>query len=331
MSGDLGEILLSTHGLILASVALDLAFGDPVYRLHPVRLLGELSQKLEGLLRALRLSGLVGGILLGLLLTAAALGFCLVPARLFLHVHWIFSWAWLVFIGWNTLAVKDLILHARRIQNCAAAHDLEGARHHVGMLTGRDTKRLDHAACNRAAVESLGESLVDGILSPLFYFALFGLPGAVVFKVFSTMDSMVGFKTERYLYFGRFGARTDDLLNYIPARISPWLIALAARLVPGCSPSAALEVAREQHHHIPGPNSGWSETALAGALCRRIVGPIYKNDQLVTNLWLGRPRDPECGRDEDVDRSIALVLISAYGFALGAVALSWILSPASLY
>ena len=131
---------------------------------------------------------------------------------------------------------------------------------------------MDGPACRRSAIESLGESLVDGVVSPVFWYAAGGIPGIVLFKIVSTMDSMVGYRTERYRNFGWCGARLDDLLNLVPARVTWLLIAGAAAPVPGASGREALRWGWRQHAVVPGPNAGWSEAALAGAIRRRLGG-----------------------------------------------------------
>jgi adenosylcobinamide-phosphate synthase len=183
----------------------------------------------------------------------------------------------------------------------------------VSALVGRDTDRMDAAACRRAAVESLSENLTDGFVSPLFWYALAGLPGVVLFKVVSTMDSMVGYRTDRYLKFGWCGARLDDLMNYVPARLTWLIVAGVAALLPSYSGGKAWRVGSEQHALLLGPNSGWSEAGTAGAIQRRIVGPIWLNGVLVTDRWIGDPSDPPLESGADVTR--ALILAVATGIA----------------
>jgi len=200
---------------------------------------------------------------------------------------------------------------------------LPEALHRIAQLVGRDTTRMDFAACRRAAIESLSENLTDGFLSPIFWYAVAGLPGIVLFKVVSTMDSMVGYKTPLYLRFGWCGARLDDVMNWLPARISWLLIALCASPLPGYSASKALRIGWRQHALMPGPNSGWSEATTAGAMQRRLVGQIWRHGQLVTELWLGDASDPPAGDDSDVRRASILVTIvglSATALALLAIA-----------
>jgi cobalamin biosynthesis protein CobD/CbiB len=168
-------------------------------------------------------------------------------------------------------------------------------------------------------LESLSENLTDGFMSPLFWYVLAGIPGLVLFKVVSTMDSMVGYKTPRYLRFGWCGARLDDVMNVVPARLT-WLVIVAvAAVLPAYSGRKAWAVGLQQHVLLPGPNSGWSEAATAGALQRRIVGPIWLQGAQVTDLWIGDSRDPELSTSTDVNRAMALVLITGIVFAAMAV------------
>jgi adenosylcobinamide-phosphate synthase len=152
------------------------------------------------------------------------------------------------------------------------------------------------------------------------WYAIGGIPGLVLFKVASTLDSMVGNKTPRYLYFGWAGARLDDVMNYLPARATWLLLALTALVVPGCAPIDALIVGARQHAILPGPNSGWSEAAAAGALRRRLVGPIWLRGTLVTEVWIGRPDDPPAATRADLLRAIGLIGATGVAAALLAMA-----------
>ena len=196
--------------------------------------------------------------------------------------------------------------------------DLDAARLAVAKLVGRDTARMDGAACTRAAIENLSENLTDGFISPVFWYAVAGLPGLVVFKVVSTMDSMV--VTKRSGISASDGAaRMDDLMNWIPARITWLLLGTVAWLLPGYSARKCLVVGWRQHAIVPGPNSGWSEAATAGALERCLIGPIWAGGRLVTDTWLGDTNDPPAGAQRDFHR--AAVLVTATGILAVAIAI----------
>jgi adenosylcobinamide-phosphate synthase len=170
---------------------------------------------------------------------------------------------------------------------------------------------MDLDACRRAAIESLSESFVDGFLSAMFWYVLAGLPGLLLFKIASTMDSMVGYKTDRYLRFGWCGARVDDVMNYIPARLAWILLGLCSIPFRGLSATKGWKIGLEQHGVVPGPNPGWSEATMAGVLQRRLIGPIWRSGTLVTDIWLGDPADPPAGSDADVGGALRVTVLAA--------------------
>jgi adenosylcobinamide-phosphate synthase len=307
---------------LAAALALDLALGDPVYRAHPVRLMGATLSLVERMLRRAGADGHVGGVLLLLVLAAVwipATTGAVIGAAAAGHAV---GWAIHVFIVYSLIALGDLLRHVWRVERALGAGDLAGARHAVAHLVGRDTDRLDAAACRRAAIESLSESLTDGVTSPIFWYVLGGIPGLVLFKIASTMDSMVGYKTDRYRKFGWCGARLDDVMNFVPARLTWILVAATAAVLPGCSALKAWRVGLTQHAVLLGPNAGWSEAATAGAIQRRIVGPIWRNGQLVTEVWIGDAGDPPAARREDLVRAMRVVTAAALaGAAVAAVVL----------
>lgn len=309
---------------------LDIAFGDPQYSWHPVRVTGRVLAAAESLLRKVGLDGRFGGFLLFLApalicgggAMAVDLGLRVAGEALEMPgVGWTLSWAWEAYLGYSLLALGDLVAHGRRIARATVAGDLAASRVAAGMLVGRDTDRMDFAACNRAAVESLAESLCDGVIAPLFWFALLGLPGLVLFKIASTMDSMVGYKDERYLRFGWFGARLDDVMNYVPARVCVLLIGAWSAIAPGYSAAKAFATALAQHALLPGPNKGWSETAAAGALDIRLAGPIWKNGKLVNELWIG----PEGSREGGTPRDVKRMIVLTYGTTALFMGLAWLM------
>jgi adenosylcobinamide-phosphate synthase len=311
--------LLRPNAVALAgAVALDLLMGDPVYRAHPIRLMGNTLTWLEDGLQKLRADGYGGGIALFLLLSIVWVGGS--GALLLGLQKWNNAAAVIfhLFLAYSCLALHDLLRHSWAVESSARRGDLEGARKAISRLVGRDTDRMDIAACRRAAIESLSENLTDGFVSPLAWYVALGLPGIVLFKVVSTMDSMVGYKTPRYLKFGWCGARLDDLMNFLPARLTWLLLCVLAFVLPGCSARKAFVVGWRQHAVLPGPNSGWSEAAAAGGIQRRLIGPIWANGALVTDTWLGDSSDPPAGDDSDVPR--AQLLVGATGLLAAALA-----------
>jgi adenosylcobinamide-phosphate synthase len=310
---------------LLAGVLIDAAIGDPDYRLHPIRIMGRNLTSYERLLRALGWDGYAGGITLFLLLTTT---WVVLPSLLVVQIY---SWSPTagfvihVFLVYSLLALRDLMDHVWSVQRSARHQDLIAAREAIGRLVGRDTSMMDLTACRRAAIESLAENFVDGFLSPVFFYVLFGLPGLLLFKVVSTMDSMVGYKAPKYLRFGWCGARLDDLFNYLPARLAWLILGMAALVLPGLSAIKGWHTGLTQHAVVPGPNPGWSEATMAGVLQRRLIGPIYKDGQLVTTLWLGTPSDPAGGTDQDLTNSKRVTLVaSAFALAVGVILLSWV-------
>jgi adenosylcobinamide-phosphate synthase len=303
------------------ALALDWFLGDPVYAWHPVRLMGAALQRLENQLRRWGLEGRLGGVLLfaGLAMLFLGLYFAVGGFLKEAPQPAVFGMAlwpalWDLFLAYSLLAFGDLIHHVQRVDRAATEGHLPKARQATSMLVGRDTQNLDFQACRRAAVESLAENLTDGVIAPLFWLWLLGLPGLLIFKIASTMDSMVGYKTERYLHFGWFGARLDDVLCWLPARLTFLSFCITASLLPGFSGRKAWRIGREQHHLLPGPNPGWSEATAAGALQIRLIGPIDKGGKRITELWIGDKKDPEGGRTSDIANMRRLALAATLFF-----------------
>lgn len=305
--------------LLLCAVVLDGILGDPVYRWHPVRLMGHTLTGVERILRRIGLDGYAGGCMLFVALSAFWVGVSAALALWLNGLHPVLNGVYQVFLIYSMVALRDLCRHGMAIDR---AGDLEGARRAVSMLVGRDTSAMDAAACRRAGMESLSENAVDGFISPVLWYAVLGLPGIVLYKVISTMDSMVGYRTPRYARFGWCGARLDDLFNLLPARLTWLLMAGVAFLLPGYSCRKALLVGWRQHALVPGPNSGWSEAAAAGAVQRRLVGPVWQDGKLVTEIWIGDEDDPEGGQAGDLRRTCVLVVATCLLAVLLAVVLT---------
>jgi adenosylcobinamide-phosphate synthase len=313
---------LSAHtGIVLAAVLLDLALGDPLYRLHPIRVLGDWSLAWERLLFRLGWSGRAGGMLHWLLVVGGALAAWWLVRTGLMRLHPWLAVGWDLFLAYSLLCLRDLVDHGRRV--LVRLGDLPAARAQLRWLVGRDTEHLDRGGIVRATIESLAENLTDGVLTPLWALCLFGLPGLIVVKAVSSLDSMVGNRTPRYARFGWAGARSDDLAHWLPARLSVPLIALAAWLLRE-HPRLAVQRALRDHARLPSPNSGWSEAAFSGALRVRLLGPIDKRGVRVNEDFMGEPDWPADLGAGDLRRALRLTL------AAGLLALPVGLALASL-
>ena len=311
MNVDLVELLAHPAFMLLMILGLDLMFGDPVYRFHPVRLIGSLISWYETRLRHSGLNGKFGGVLLSLLLILSTLLFSMGIFKFLEYFHWSLSWVWYVFLGWSFLALGDLLKHARQVAAAMEKEELSLSKIHVGKLVGRDTKLMDLPACGRATVESVGENFNDGVIAPIFYFCLFGIPGILVYKVVNTLDSMVGYRNEQYQDFGWCSAKLDDLMSFMPARISWLFLSGAAVFYPQLSGSNALKAGWKDHLKLPSFNAGWCEATVAGALKIKLCGPIWREGRLAQNVWLGRQGDREGATVKDIQLVNSLALTSS--------------------
>lgn len=253
---------------LIVALLLDHVFGDPRISWHPICLLGRLNRRLESRLYPL---GFTGGALLTLLSTAITVATTLVLLWTAMRIHIA------VYLSVNTLIIffavsaRSMVQHALAVHAPLVAGDLECARQALAMIVSRDTAGMNQEMVIRSTVESVAENFTDGVLSPVMYAALGGAAGAMLFKAVSTLDSMVGYRNERYEQFGKFAARADDVLNFIPARLSLLLIPVAAfccRLNAG----NAWRGGRRFRTAHASPNSAHSMAAFAGALDTRLGG-----------------------------------------------------------
>ncbi len=217
-------------------------------------------------------------------------------------------------LAWPWLALRSMYTHVAAVAEPLIAGDLIAARGAVAMIVGRDVTRLDTAGVARAACESLAENTSDGVVAPLFWGLLGGLPGLAAYKAINTLDSMIGHRSARYEAFGKTAARLDDVVNWIPARVTALLFALARPLR---AARALGVVARDARAHRS-PNAGWPESALAGALGVRLSGPRLYDTGAVAEPWLnGEAPDPGA---QDLRRALRLYQ-TAMALAAGVLAL----------
>ena len=284
---------------VLGGFVLDAVFGDPAWLPHPVVLMGKCISKLEKALRARFPKTQQGELLAG-----AVLAFCL-PVGTFLLTSAVCLLAakispWLglaVQMFWcgQALAAKGLVQESRNVYNKLVKPDLPAARKAVSRIVGRDTESLTAEGVTKAAVETVAENASDGVIAPLLYMLLGGAPLALTYKAINTMDSMVGYKNETYLYFGRAAAKLDDVANYIPSRLAALLWAAAAALT-GNDAKGAWRIWRRDRRNHASPNSAQTESACAGALGVQLAGPAYYFGEYYPKPTIGdalRPIEPQ--------------------------------------
>jgi len=277
--------------ILLGAVILDLLVGDPQGWPHPVRAIGRLVVYAERASRALICSARWAGVVtvVGVVIICGSV--TILVLLLAAAVHPVVESIASALIIYTCLGARDLSDHAWRVVRSLGQGTLEDARRHVGMMVSRETGELDAGGVSRAAIESVAENLVDGVMAPLFFAVLFGPVGAVVFKAVSTMDSMIGKRNERYRAFGTFAARCDDVLNFVPARVGLLLIALAAPLV-RLNARGALRIGWRDRRNHASPNSAWSEAAFAGALGVQLGGSDVYAGKTVAHPTLGEGDPP---------------------------------------
>ena len=299
---------LSSFLVLPAAFILDMLLGDPRRLPHPVRWMGRAIVRAEPWFRRLPGKGVVAG---GLFAAALIIGtwtltwFALGQCR---QVHPALGFALETVAVYFCLSARSLMDAAEEIRVLLKGKHLETARAKVAMIVGRDVDRYQAPDIARATVETVSENFVDGVLSPLFFAAIGGAPLAMAFKMVNTLDSMVGYKNEAYYYFGRAAARLDDVLNFIPARLSVPVIALAAQLLGG-SGRRALRTAWAEGANHTSPNAGRPEAAFAGALGVKINGPNAYGGILVKKPFIGiRFREVEV---DDIRKACDLMMVSA--------------------
>ena len=264
---------------ILCALGLDLVLGDPRWLPHPVRLIGVTALGLEKVWRRLLGNGRSAGFftMLSVLVVTGVATLALLQALSLIH-----PWAGTagsILLLYTSVAVTDLARHSKAVFRALAKNDLALARQRVAMIVGRDTAALDEAGVARAAVESVAESMVDGVTAPLFFAFLAGPVGAMLYKAVNTMDSTFGYKNDQYKKFGWAPARLDDLANFLPARLTGLLVPLAALLL-GLDARNSLRIFRRDRLNHASPNSAHTEAGVAGALRIQLGG---------TNLYFGKP------------------------------------------
>ncbi len=292
-------------------VVLDFVFAEPPNALHPVVWIGKLIGSLEGYFYRLE-NKLLGGALFVLsvlflvVIFTVSVMYIFVAGGFFGRLIYGVVASYLVF---SSISIKSLSQHAQRVLDALEEGDLDKARKFLSFMVSRDTDDMEKEKIITSTVESVSENFVDGVLSPMIYYSSFGIVGVAVFKTVSTFDSMIGYRNQRYEFFGRFAARFDDVLNFIPARLSIVFVGLSC-LILGFNFFEAMRVFGKYRRAHPSPNSAHPMSAFAGALNLRLGGKTKYDGVLVNKPYIGdSKRSPEIG---DIKKAISLLKTSSY-------------------
>ena len=292
---------------------LDFLFGDPVWLYHPVRLIGNFISFGEKKLRGIFGKKEKGELAAGTVLWFLTAGFSFVIPFLVLwgaqRVHPALRFLIESFWCYQILAARCLVEESGKVYDRLKEKDLPGARKAVSMIVGRDTENLTEEGVTKAAVETVAENTSDGVTAPLLFLLLGGAPFGFLYKAVNTMDSMLGYKNEKYLYFGRFPAKMDDVFNYIPSRVTA-LFMIAAAFLTGMDAKNAWMIWRRDRRKHASPNSAQTESVCAGALRVRLAGDAVYFGKLHKKEYLGDPLRPI--EPEDIRRAGRLMYVTAF-------------------
>lgn len=309
---------------LIAGCILDWLMGDPYWLFHSVRFMGNMISALEARFRRLFPEHLLlaGGVLAGFM----CLFWTLIPVLGFLGIyrgllsfgiqrHWIYICLFVLesFFCGQLLAARSLQTESMKVCSALKEGDIEKARKAVSMIVGRDTAVLDRDGIARAAVETVAENTSDGVIAPFFFMAVFGPAGGFFYKAVNTMDSMVGYKNETYLLFGRAAAKLDDAVNWLPARLSGMLLTAAAWLLPGMDGKNAWRIFKRDRFNHASPNSAQGEAACAGALHLRLAGDAWYFGTLYKKPYIGDDDRPI--RPDDI-KGVCSLMFGAQGLLM---------------
>ena len=277
---------------VVLGFLLDLCFGDPRWLYHPVRIIGHGITFLEKILRKIFPKTKTGERIAGGLMVVGIVAASSFVPWLILHLAYGFR-TWLgvaleSFMCYQLLAARSLRDESKKVYDALQTGDIEKSRYAVSMIVGRDTQNLTEEGVTKAAVETVAENTSDGIIAPLFYMMIGGAVLGFAYKSVNTMDSMVGYVNDKYQYFGTAAAKLDDVLNYIPARLSAWLMIAGAWLIGMDGKNAKKIYLRDRRKHAS-PNSAQTEAVMAGALDIQLAGDAWYFGELHKKPFIGDP------------------------------------------
>ncbi len=321
---------------IITGVIIDLILGDPERLIHPVQIIGKLISALEMLLMKEAGSNIIAGpggndkegmsdaskfwrgVLLWSIVTALTGSGSFVVLFIAYKINGYLMFVIMSVMSWQSIAAKSLSKAAMKVYRALKNNDIELARKEVSMIVGRDTESLDDKGIARAAVETVAENTNDGVICPLFYLMLGGPVLAFIYKAVSTMDSMIGYKNDKYLFFGRFAAKADDVFAFVPARLSALFMIIGTALIGDYSKyydvGGAVKIYLRDRYKHASPNSAHCESVCAGALGLRLAGPTSYFGKLHDKPYIGDPkREIEY---KDIRRSCFLMYSTVFLFLI---------------
>lgn len=299
--------MLQTDWLILGALVLDWLLGDPYDWPHPVKCMGNYITWFNSLRHRIPVSGYIFGFLLWI----STVGLSVFLTWLILEIAkslsvYVFSIVWM-YLAYTCLATKSLALEAQKVYSTLLEGTLQEARQQVGMIVGRDTSELTSDEIVKATVETVAENTSDGVIGPLFFLILGGPIWAIGYKAVNTLDSMVGYKTEKYREIGFVSAKMDDLLNLIPARLT-WICMLLGTCLTNLDWQSAWKIGWRDRYQHASPNSAFSEAVVAGALGIKLGGPHIYHGQWVEKPSIGEDRRP--ARAKDIPATVHLLYLT---------------------
>jgi len=296
--------------ILFSAFFMDLLLADPSLLPHPVVLMGEAIEFFEPFFRKILSGRVLAGFLFSCFLIVSTFILTYGLIRLSSYIDPVFGSIVSIVLMFYTLSGKSLYTAALKVKTALEDQGVEGGRDEVSMIVGREVKHLDETGVVRACVESVAENFVDGFLSPLFFGMVGGVPMAMAYKMINTLDSMVGYKNEKYIEFGKASARIDDIANYIPARISLLIIALSTLILSGKRGVSSFKTGMKDGRLHKSPNAGLPEAAFAGALLVKLGGPSYYHGKLVEKPYIGKGfNDPSM---EHIKQAAELMLFASF-------------------
>ena len=295
--------------ILISAYILDLIFGDPYSFPHPVKFIGNMIARLEKFFFATLINKLLSGLITFLIVVVTTYFATFLLINISYSLNSYLGIAVEILLTYTVLSAKCLEVEAVKVQRELRAKNLENSRKSLSYIVGRDTKELDFAQIIKAVIETVAENTVDGVISPIFSLCLGGVPLAMAFKAISTLDSMIGYRNEKYEEFGKVSARADDVANFIPARLSIIFFTISAFLLRLDYKNAFLICMRDRKNHLS-PNCAYSESLTAGALGIQLGGSHYYGGRLVEKQKIGD--DLKKADVDDITKTVNMLRIVTF-------------------